>query len=298
MYISVHPFFNRAQTHLKYSQNERVKSLANIKHPIFREALEELWPQGGLEIVSTADIPAGSGLGSSSSFTVALLHALYAYRGTYCSKEKLAQKACEIEIDRLGEPIGKQDQYAAAYGGLNFIEFFPDERVVVSPLVLRQEIIEELENNLLMFYTGDQRKTRAILEDQNKQVASHREKTEILARMVELAAAMREELMKGSTEGFARTLHEGWLLKRTLSGKISTSRINDYYDRALESGALGGKLLGAGGGGFLLLYCEYSKQEKLRKALNELYELPFRFEWNGSRIIYVGDRHTKEGFFC
>ncbi|MFH1037497.1 MAG: GHMP kinase, partial [PVC group bacterium] len=246
IYISVHPYFNARQTLLKYSQNELVDAPAEIKHPVFREVLKELWPQGGVEIVSTADIPSGTGLGSSSSFTVALLHAVYAYRGTFCSKDKLAGKACEIEIDRLGEPIGKQDQYAAAYGGLNFIEFNSDESVVVTPLSLPKENIVKLEKNLLLFYTGEQRRTGEVLGDQREQVSLSEKKFENMGRMAELAFEMRDYLIAGDLRGFARTLHEGWLLKRSLTDKISSGGIDIYYERALENGALGGKLLGAG----------------------------------------------------
>ncbi len=296
IYISIHPYFNARQTLLKYSQNELVNDLAEIRHPVFREVLKELWPEGGLEIVSTADIPSGTGLGSSSSFTVALLHAVYAYRGTFCSKEKLASKACEIEIERLGEPIGKQDQYAAAYGGLNFIEFNSDESVVATPLTLPKETIIQLENSLLLFYTGEQRRTGEILEDQRKKVEHSPKKLEAMDRMVELAYEMRDCLIAGDLGGFARVLHENWQLKRSLSSKISHGTIDKYYDRALEYGARGGKLLGAGGGGFLLFYCEPENQEKLRRALFDLPELPFKFDWSGSRVIYVGEVHAKRGF--
>ena len=296
IYISIHPYFDSSRTLLKYSRNELVSDLSEIKHPVFREVLKELWPEGGLEAVSTADIPSGTGLGSSSSFTVALLHAVYAYRGTFCGKEKLASRACEIEVVRLGEPIGKQDQYAAAYGGLNFIEFNPDESVAVTPLILPRETLVRLENNLLLFYTGEQRSTGEILEDQRKNVATSVEKFENLSRLADLAYEMRDLLIDGDLQGFARTMSRGWLLKRSLSGRISDQRIDGYYKSALENGALGGKLLGAGGGGFLLFYCEPTKQEPLRKSLSDLPELPFKFDWAGSRIIYVGEHPVKRGF--
>jgi D-glycero-alpha-D-manno-heptose-7-phosphate kinase len=296
VYISIHPYFHRRQTLLKYSRNELVDRVEQIEHPIFRTALLDLWPQGGLEIVSTADIPAGTGLGSSSTFTVALLHALHAFRGVFSSKEKLAREACQIEIDRLGEPIGRQDQYAAAYGGLNFMEFLPDGGVVVTPLLLRQEIVTVLERNLLLFYTGQQRDTRGVLTDQQQQVAASEEKFNNLARMADYAYQMRDQLLAGELAAFARSMHEAWLLKRTLSSRIGTTRIDQYYQRAMEYGALGGKLLGAGGGGFLLLYCEADKQERLRNAMFDLDELPVRFDFAGSRIIHVGDSHTATGF--
>ena len=223
VYISIHPYFHRRQTLLKYSRNELVDRVEEIQHPIFRTALMDLWPQGGLEIVSTADIPAGTGLGSSSTFTVALLHALHAFRGVFSSKEKLAREACQIEIDRLGEPIGRQDQYAAAYGGLNFMEFLPDGGVVVTPLLLRQEIVTALERNLLLFYTGQQRDTRGVLTDQQQQVAASEEKFNNLARMADYAYQMRDQLLAGELAAFARSMHEAWLLKRTLSARIGTA---------------------------------------------------------------------------
>ena len=296
VYISVHPFFHKNQSLFKYSKNELVESLDDIQHPIFREALKDVWPQLGLEIVSTADIPSGTGLGSSSTFTVALLNALYAYRGTFCSKEKLARKACEIEIDRLGEPIGKQDQYAAAYGGLNLIEFNADETVLVTPLTLPKETITQLERGLLLFFTGDRREAGPILQDQQAQVAADPQRFDNLKSMVEMTYRMRDLLLAGDLPAFGRLMHEAWLLKRTLSPKITTAKIERLYERACEYGATGGKLLGAGGGGFLLLYCEPENQGRLRKALFDCFELPFRFDWGGARIIYVGERHTEEGF--
>lgn len=296
IYVSIHPYYNARQTLLKYSRNELVNQLSEIKHPVFREVLKELWPEGGLEIVSTADIPSGTGLGSSSSFTVALLHAVYAYRGIFCGKEILADRACAIEIERLGEPIGKQDQYAAAYGGLNFIEFNPDDSVVVTPLILPRETLVSLENSLLLFYTGEQRATGEILEDQKKKVEASEEKFRNLARLAELAYEMREHLVAGELEGFARVMDEGWRIKHSLSGRISNDRIDHYYARALKNGARGGKLLGAGGGGFLLFFCEPENQEKLRQSLSDLPELPFNFDWFGSRIIYIGDVQAKRGF--
>jgi D-glycero-alpha-D-manno-heptose-7-phosphate kinase len=296
VYVSIHPYFNRRQTLLKYSRNELVDRVEEIQHPIFRAALLDLCPQGGLEIVSTADIPSGTGLGSSSTFTVALLHALYAFRGVFSSKEKLARGACQIEIDRLGEPIGRQDQYAAAYGGLNFMEFLPDGVVVVTPLLLTKQTVAALEQNLLLFYTGQQRDTRGVLADQQEQVAASGEKFDNLARMADYAYQMRDQLLAGELAGFARSMHEAWLLKRTLSARIGTARIDQHYQRAIEYGALGGKLLGAGGGGFLLLYCEAEKQERLRKAMFDLDELPVRFDFAGSRILHVGDSHAATGF--
>ncbi len=297
VYISIHPYFDRSQTLLKYSSNELIKDINDIKHPIFREVIKDLWPQGGLEIVSTSDIPSGTGLGSSSTFTAALLIAMYAKKGVYISKEDLSIKVCKLEIDTLREPIGKQDQYAASYGGLNFIEFNPDEKVVVTPLILPKETLLTLENNLMLFYTGEQRKTSDILNDQVQQITYNSQKIDYLARMVELAYEMREQLLTGDLNGFAQNMHRGWEYKRQLSEKISNPKIDKYYERALEYGAIGGKLLGAGGGGFLLLYCENKDQERLRKALFDCHELSFSFDWHGAGIIYVGDRYIEHGFF-
>ena len=296
IYICIHPYFDRAQTLLKYSQTEKVTNFDQIHHPIFRCVLNDLRPKEGLEIVSTSDIPSGTGLGSSSSFTVALLHALYAHQGVFCSKEMLAQKACETEIEKLGEPIGKQDQYAAAYGGLNFIEFNPDGNVVVTPLILPKDTITSLENNLILFYTGDQRKTSQILRDQSEQLKVDIQKFKNLEAMTVLAYDMRERLIAGDLPGFAEILHRGWELKKTLSKQITNSWLENIYEKALANGALGGKLLGAGGGGFLLLYCDQARQEALKEKLNELTPMPFRFDWGGARIIYVGDRNSESGF--
>jgi len=297
VYISIHPYFNRKQTLLKYSENELVSNIEKIRHPILRESLKMLFPLGGVEIVSTADIPASTGLGSSSTFTTALLHALYGYKGSFVTKEELARKVCEIEIERLKEPIGKQDQYAAAYGGLNLIEFNIDDSVLVTPILLKSEILTQLNNNLMLFFLGSQRNTREILQDQKKQISESKEKLNNLSKMVDLVYVMIEQLQKGNLQGFAKSMHIGWELKRTLSKKITNDVINEYYTCALKHGALGGKILGAGGGGFLLLYVEPGKQNSVRKALSGCFPLPFEFEQGGSKIIYVGDRHAEEGFY-
>jgi D-glycero-alpha-D-manno-heptose-7-phosphate kinase len=297
IYISIHPYFNSRQTLLKYSKTELVDDVADIRHPLMREAVRELCPEGGIEISSTADVPSGTGLGSSSSFSVALYQALHAYRRELCTKEQLAEEACELEIVKLGEPIGKQDQYAAAIGGLVFYEFHPNDTVSHAPLLLPAPTLQALERNLLLFYTGDQRDTRSILSDQARQVGADAEKRRAQGRMVELAHSLRDALVRGETTEFARLLHEGWLLKRSLSAKISNPSVDEAYARALAHGTLGGKLLGAGGGGFLLLYCEEERQDGLRDALADLSELPFGFEWSGAQIVHVGQRHDRRGFF-
>ena len=287
-YISIHPYFDENRTLLKYSENELVDSLSDIRHRIFNCLLNERQIHG-VEIVSTADIPGGTGLGSSSTFTVGLLNTLNCYQGKYMSKGKLAEKACEIEIEKLGSPIGKQDQYAAAFGGLNFIRFHPDGEVSVSPIVMRPETYRRLQQNLVMFYTGDVRSANAILAEQKKNISAE-EKAKNLQRMCVLAEEMKEALEKNDLSSFGRLLNDGWELKRTLASGISNPAIDEAYDTAMKNGALGGKLLGAGGGGFLLFYCEPDKQEQLRVALR-LRPFPFSFEKDGTSVIYIGDKY-------
>ncbi len=287
-YISIHPYFNANQTMLKYSQNELVDKLSDIRHRIFNCVLNERGLHG-VEISSTADVPGGTGLGSSSTFTVGLLNALNCYQGKYMSKGRLAEKACEVEIEKLGSPIGKQDQYAAAFGGLNFIRFHPDGEVSVSPVAMRGGIYRRLQENLVMFYTGDTRSADAILSEQKKNM-SQADKTENLKKMCALAEEMRVELEREDLDGFGSLLNEGWKLKRTLASGISNPAIDEAYETAMANGALGGKLLGAGGGGFLLFYCEPEKQEQLRVALR-MRSFPFSFERDGTSVIYIGDKY-------
>lgn len=284
MYLLVHPFFDE-KIQVKYSRTELVDRIGQIQHPIVRVALEQ-FNLRGLDINSIADIPAGAGLGSSCSFTVGLLHALYTHTNQFVSKETLAQKACQIEIDVLGEPIGKQDQYAAAYGGLNLITFHPDHSVEVEPVVMLQQRRQQLLENLLMFYLGGSHSARTILSDQQNNVTQDREKFQGLVRMAELARELRKSLMRGAIDDVGPILDENWRLKRQLSQKISEDRIDAYYRLACSAGATGGKLLGAGGGGFLLVYCPREHQERLRRSLAGLREMAFDFDTFGSRVIY------------
>jgi len=286
-FIMIHPYFNSSRIHLKYSRTELVDKLEDVQHPILRESLALTDVKGGVEIASIADIPSGTGLGSSSAFSVALLHGLYAYQNRFVSKEKLAQEACHIEIDRLGEPIGKQDQYASAYGGFNLIEFNSNGAVVVHPLNLPTALIAELEANLMLFYTGDQRSASAVLSDQNQNVASDQTKFETLQRMVELAYELRDKLAAGDLSGFAQGLHRGWVMKQSLSARISTTLVDKLYETAIAAGALGGKLAGAGGGGFLVLFCPREKQAQVRAALSGYQEMPFRIDWTGTRVAFA-----------
>lgn len=288
MYISIHPYFNENQTALKYSQNEIVDDIGQIKHRIMRQVLTDM-NVSGVEIVSTADVPSGTGLGSSSSFTVGLLHTLNCYKGKYVSQKKLAEEACKVEIEKLGAPIGKQDQYAAACGGLNMITFHQNDEVTVEPIIMDKNTCRALEDNLVMFYTGITHDANQILAEQ-KQNISQTDKTNNLIRMCDLAKEMKSSLECNNISEFGRILNEGWELKRKLASGISGQAIDDMYEKALKNGAVGGKLLGAGGGGFLLFYCEKDKQAQLETALG-LRRFDFHFEFDGTSVVYIGDRY-------
>jgi len=287
VYVNIHPFFEKKQIQIKYSSTETVNNVDQIKHPLFREALK-ITGVTGVEIATLADIPAGTGLGSSSTFTVGLLHALYAFQGKFVSAERLAREASKIEIDVLGEPIGKQDHYAAAYGNLNFIEFNSDGAVSVKPIACPKSVKQTLQNNLLLFYTGMTRSASEILKQQRENTLNKTEAFENLLRMKLLVQEMKDSLYESDLSNFGEILHKGWMLKKKMAGGISNSTLDQYYDKAKTLGALGGKVLGAGGGGFLLLYCDEEKQDKLRNELG-LREVPFSFDREGSRIIHVGD---------
>lgn len=288
MYINIHPYFNERETVLKYSKNEVVEDINEIEHSIFRCILNDK-KISGVEISSTADVPSGTGLGSSSSFTVGLLHTLYCYKGKYVSKAELAKEACKIEIQKLGNPIGKQDQYAAAYGGLNFISFHQDDSVSVEPIITDAGTINRLQESLMMFYTGIKHDANKILAEQKKNI-SQADKTKNLIQMCRLARDMKQSLETGNLSDFGEILNEGWRHKRELAGGITSSRIDELYQLAMENGASGGKLLGAGGGGFLLFFCPKEKQELLKNKLR-LKPFPFSFEHDGSSVVYIGDKY-------
>jgi len=288
MYVSVHRFFDGDQFHLKYSQVELANRVEEIRHPIVREAALLAGVRGGIELTSTADVPAGTGLGSSSSFSVGVLHSFYAFKGVFASKERLAREACEIEIEKLQEPIGKQDQYAAAFGGLSFIRFHSDERVTVEPVVLDRDTLQHLQGNLLMFYLGGVRSTSSILREQSGNM-TQAANFDLVAKMTGLAERLRADLWAKKFDDFGWILDQAWRLKRSVASGISNERIDSVYDRALKAGALGGKLLGAGGNGFMLLYCPIDKQGAVCRALSDLKPFPFRFDMEGSRVIFVGE---------
>ena len=285
MYISSHAFFEHDKIRVKYSQTETVPGVQDIQHPILRTALKKFRITGGLEVSSIADIPSGTGMGSSSSFTVGLLHNLHAVTNSYASKQQLAREACEIEIELLNEPIGKQDQYAAAFGGLNVIEFHSSGRVTVDPVYVDADTYQQLEDNLCLYYIGNQRSASSILSEQRKNT-SQEEKFRSLQNMVALVYELRDTLMKANLDQFGRLMHENWEMKQKLASGISNPLINELYQVAMKNGAMGGKLLGAGGGGFMLFYCPREKQEKLDQALNKVRRFKFKFEQDGSKVIH------------
>ncbi len=287
MYISTHQFFEKNKIRCKYSQTETVSNIDELKHPILKTVLKD-FGLNGIEVSSIADIPGGTGMGSSSSFTVGLLHNLSAYTNKTLSKEHLGSGACRIEIDLLKEPIGKQDQYAAAYGGLNVIEFNTDGTVHVDPVLISQETRETLNSNLKLYYIGNQRSASKILVEQKKNTA-HANKFQALEHMVDLVYKLKEVLTTGDLNTFGDILHQNWLLKQRLAQGITNTRINMLYDGAMNSGALGGKLLGAGGGGFMLFYADKDKHASLDNAMAKLDAYPFEFkmEEEGSKIIHI-----------
>lgn len=288
MYLTIHPYFDETKTALRYSNIEIVDDIMNIKHSIFRQVLNDM-NVSGVEISSTADVPSGTGLGSSSSFTVGLLHTLHCYQGKYVSKENIAAEACRVEIEKLRNPIGKQDQYAAACGGLNFIEFNQDETVTVSPIITDYETKEALQENLMMFYTGITHDANVILAEQKKNISAD-EKAKNLIQMCDLARDMKVALESNELSDFGKMLNEGWIRKRELASGVTNPKIDELYECAIRNGASGGKLLGAGGGGFLLFYCEKYKQKKLEEALG-LKKFPFKFEHDGTSVVYIGDKY-------
>ena len=288
MYITMHPYFNGNDFLVKYSKVEHCQNIDDIQHPIIKIVLKKFGIKG-CALNSIADIPSGTGLSSSSAFTVGLLKACSIWNNTYYSKEDLAEQACDIEIKDLKNPIGKQDQYACACGGLNSLEFLPSGEVIVEKLYLPANCYKKLEENIMMFYTGKSRSASDILEAQKKEITkpqNNNDKILNLHKMVKLAKELKEELLKGNIEILGDILHQGWMYKKELSNKISNEQIDYYYDIAMKNGATGGKLLGAGGGGFLLFYCKKENQDRLRIALKDLKEIKFQFDNKGTTIVY------------
>jgi D-glycero-alpha-D-manno-heptose-7-phosphate kinase len=286
VYITLHRTFVD-ELIVKYSKLERVRRVDEIEHPIIREAMQLVGVAAPyLEITSMADIPAGTGLGSSGSFTTALLKALHAWKMNLVHPAQLAEQACEIEIDRLGEPIGKQDQYIAAYGGITCFQFMPDGRVEAWPLKISEETLYNLEDNLLLFFTGYSRSASSILKEQKtKTLGAEKAMIENLHFVKELGKRSQRALEDGDLKAFGTLMDIHWQRKKERSGNMSNPQINEWYDHAMANGALGGKLIGAGGGGFLMFYVE--DKARLRHAMRDqgLTEIRFRFDFEGTKIV-------------
>lgn len=293
IYITVNPKFDH-KIRASYSVTEIVDGVDELKHELIREGLHLLGIKQGIEITSISDIPSqGTGLGSSSSYTVGLLNALYAYSGHMAGAERLARESCYIEIERCGKPIGKQDQYIAAYGGLQYICFNSDGSVFVDPVICSPATRQQLQAGLLLLYTGLTRRADDILIEQARETRADGAKRDCLRRMVGLADQLCEALGRDDVQAFGEILHAGWLEKRKLASNISNEHIDAWYERARTAGAIGGKLLGAGGGGFLLLYADPNRHPDICRALPELRPIPFHFCPQGSKVIYVEENGYK-----
>ncbi len=283
VYVIIKERFDE-KIYINYSIKEIVDDVSEIKHDLVRETMKKANVLKGVEITTLADIPSeGSGLGSSSSITVGLLNALYNFSGIQVTSEKLAVEACEIEIDICKKPIGKQDQYISSYGGLNKITFHPDETVSIHRLPISNSSLLRLGSNLLLFYTNKTRKADTILKKQKKNTDSKRE---ILRSMRDLVPKLEHSLINNEFDELGKLLHNNWLYKKSLVESISNPDIDKMYQKAMDAGALGGKLCGAGGGGFLLMYVPRNKQEAVRSVLSDYRELPFMLDSYGSRIIF------------
>ncbi len=284
VYLSMHNYFLGRRYFLKYSSNEYVDHLEDIKHPIIREVFG-YFDIESVDFNSSADLPSGTGMGSSSAFTSGLIALCSAYKGLHMSREKIAELACEIEINRLGEPIGKQDQYGCAIGGINLIEFRTDNSVNIERICLDPIQSDRLSENLLLFYLGNTRRASSILHIQKKNI-EHGMKIENLNKMVKMTYELKKELLNGDNDAMGEALHKGWLLKKELASGISNPDIDYYYNLGLKAGAIGGKLLGAGGGGFLLFYARPEKHNLLKETLKDLALVEFSFDNSGTSIIY------------
>ena len=280
IYVIVKQRFDN-MIYVNYSRKEIVENVDEIQHELVREAMQITGVKRGVEITTLADVPSsGTGLGSSSTVTVGLLQALYSYSGKLVTAETLARNACEIEIGRCKKPIGMQDQYIAAYGGFREISFEKDDVVTVSKLGLNDELIRRLNRNMMLFYTNITRPSESILVEQRENIS---EREDSLAGLRELAVQARDCLKNGE---FGNMLHNGWELKRGLASGVSNQDLDDLYNASRKAGAIGGKIAGAGGGGFLLLYAPLAAQDNVRSALSNLRELPFLFERDGSRVVF------------
>ncbi len=284
VYLSMHPYFAEKKSLLKYSENELVSNNNEIKHPIIKEVFNH-FDITGVDLSSSADIPGGTGMASSSAFTAGLINVCASYKGIYLSKKEISDPTCKIEIENLREPIGKQDQYACAYGGLNLIEFHKNDDVTVEKINLKPTVLKNLNDNLILFYLGKTRSASSILSEQKKTIKDEA-KVNSLRKMVNLTFDLKTYLLKNDIDKLGEILHEGWILKKNLSNGISSPVIDELYESGIKAGALGGKLLGAGGGGFLLFYVKDQQKKKVINKLKNLVFTDFNFEQTGTTIIY------------
>ena len=275
--------------YVNYSKKEIVDSVDQLEHELVREAMRKVGVTKAVEVSFLSDIPAeGSGLGSSSSVTVGVLNALYHLVGATPTAEQLAREACEIEIDILGKPIGVQDQYIASYGGLRYFQLGPGRDIKVTYVKMSRTVLEDMDNMLMLFYTGKTRKAATILSEQKSNIA---QKLDVLREMTRQAQEVRQIIEAGDAQGLGRLLHQGWEAKRKLAHSISNREMDEIYERAVKAGALGGKISGAGGGGFFLLCVPSDKRQAVRHALSNLREMPFRLERGGSRVVFNMQRY-------
>jgi D-glycero-alpha-D-manno-heptose-7-phosphate kinase len=283
IFITIKERFDR-NIRVGYTQTEMVDDVNKIQHELIREALIKTGIRQGVEITTMGDIPsAGSGLGSSSTVTVGSLHAMYSYLGEIVPVERLAREACEIEIDKLGKPIGVQDQYIAALGGFRLLEFCPNGEIIGQRIELDSCLKRQLNESLLLFYTGITRRSESILDEQKKNING---RLSILREMKQMTFAARDQLLAGHLDAFGELLNESWQLKKQLASQISNGNLDDIYQAARHAGAIGGKITGAGGGGFLLFYCPFEKRESVRDALGSLQEVPIQLEPDGTKVIF------------
>lgn len=289
VYLAIHRYFE-PKIVLKYSRTEVVDDVREIVHPLIRECMLACEVNEPLELTSFADIPSsGSGLGSSSAFAVGLVKVLHAFKGREASSERCAAMACDVEIARLIAPIGKQDQYASAYGGLNFIRFCPDESVLVEPIVMPSDRRTALQKRLMMFFTGVTRQANSVLAEQQRNTEEDSGARDRLTRMLALAESLRGDLVSGTIDTLGPMLHEAWCLKKGLASGVSSSAIDAIYDAGRRAGATGGKVLGAGGGGFIVFDVPEEKQASVAEALADLRRVPIAFEPHGTRTLYYQD---------
>jgi len=285
IYLSMHEYFHPGRYILKYSKTEEVGSIDEIKHPIIREVFRHFRIRN-VDFSSISDIPAGTGMGSSSAFTSGLVNLCSNYQDETIPNYEIARLACHFEIDILNEPIGKQDQYGCAIGGLKYIQFNPDETVEIKPILLPHSKLLKLQNNLLLFYTNLTRSASSILTEQNNNTMESVDVKKNLKKLSHLASQLFDDLNKGNVDLLGEYLNEAWQEKKELATMISNNEIDNIYRIALQNGAVGGKLLGAGGGGFLLFYVPEENHEKLRRALSFCRELLFNFDFDGTKIIF------------